>query len=258
MRDLGLDLVLLHTRFHEAAHPLEGLAGDGDRALDLFHLLLRLAAADAVHDRRAALHAVQRVLCTQFGVLAVLAGLHLVMLAQVLVAVQVQVFALRHQALDGGLKTACPEHRANAAQIARFLLAELGALPDRDQLAGLAHKEDLAVLRVHRIREEQQDRLLLVDAREVEDIAGLLEGHRTIGTGGHDVVAVEDGQTAFLQMLTETGAVLAVGGGGEGLVAHEFDVKCEGRMGAKVQDTRHKAQASRCVGLETCVFDLVS
>jgi hypothetical protein len=35
---------------------------------------------------------------------------------------------------------------------------------------------------------------------------------RTIGAGGHDVVAVEDGEAAFLHVLAETGAVLAVGG----------------------------------------------
>jgi hypothetical protein len=43
MRDLRLDLVLLHTGLHEAAHALEGLAGDGDRALHLRHFLRCLA-----------------------------------------------------------------------------------------------------------------------------------------------------------------------------------------------------------------------
>ena len=41
MRDLRFDLVFLHAGFHETAHALEGLSGDRDRPLDLFHFRLR-------------------------------------------------------------------------------------------------------------------------------------------------------------------------------------------------------------------------
>jgi hypothetical protein len=229
MADLRFNFVLLHAGLHETAHALEGLARDRDRTLDLCHFLRRLAAADAVHDRCAALQAMQRELRARLLVLALLARLHLVALAQVLIAVEVQVLALRHQPLDRRFVARRPQYRGDPAQLRRFLLAELGAFPDRDEVARLPHEEDLAVLRVHRIGEEQQDRLLLVDAAEVEDVAGLLERHVPIGAGGHDVVAVEDGEAPFFQVLAETGAVLAVGGCGKGGVTHGSSPKARRR-----------------------------
>ena len=156
-----------------------------------------------MHDRCTALHADQWELLPKDLVQAFGARFHLVALAQVLVTVQVEVCTLRYQSLQRGLVGAGPLHIGDAAEFGSFRLAEFVPLPNGDMLVGLAHKKDLAVLRVHSIREHQKHALLLVDTREVHDIRGLLERHAAIRAGGHDVVAMEDAKPALIHCLTE-------------------------------------------------------
>ena len=135
------------------------------------------------------------------------AGLHHHAGAQVLVGRQIDMLHLRHHAVEEPVEAVRPLDALDPGRGAGLLLGQLLALPDRDVLVGLLHEEDLPLLRIDRVRHQDQRRFLLVHAGEIEEVAVLLEGHRAVGVGRIDVVGMEDDHAVRLEQSAEILAV---------------------------------------------------
>ena len=127
----------------------------------------------------------------------------------VFVGVKIDVLALAHQAMEQGSELGQPLDARDAGDLLRLLLGKLVALPGREQLVGLAHKEDFPQLVVVRVRVKQEDSLLLFNAGEVEEVGVLAQGQRAIGAGVQAVVGIDQGQRVGEEQLGEVCPVIA-------------------------------------------------
>jgi hypothetical protein len=90
--------------------------------------------------------------------------------AFVFIAVQANVLALAHQSMKQARELAEIMHSLDTADGAGFLLREFVAFPYFKVGFHIANEKQFAVLLVMRVRVEQQNRLLLFDAREIKQI----------------------------------------------------------------------------------------
>ena len=92
--------------------------------------------------------------------------------------------------MENEIKGAGPFDACDAVEFFCFFLAELFSLPDRDVLVGLADEKNFAILRIHRIGHEQQNRFLLINAAQIKQVAVLPKRHRAVGIGWVDIVGM--------------------------------------------------------------------
>jgi inorganic pyrophosphatase/exopolyphosphatase len=111
-------------------------------------------------------------------------------------------------------------HTLDARALCGLRLREFFALPDRDQLTGLANKKHFTLFGISRIREQDKDGLLLINATEVKEIAVLYKAQRAVGIRGQDIVGVDDHHRTRRQVLIQTLAIRDVEVGRQGLVTH--------------------------------------
>ena len=100
-----------------------------------------------------------------------------------------------------------------------LFLRQLVAFPDGEVFVRLAHEKNFAVVRIKRVRREQQNRFLLMHAGEIKQIGVLQVAHRAVGVRGHDVVGVQHGERARQQFFDQA---LAVQGEQRGREWHGF------------------------------------
>ena len=208
VRQFRLDLDLVHAGFHKFQQALEAAPREVAGVLQRGDFRLRLHHAELVHHARQPLVIMQRILPHHVRHETRLARFDFDVRALVLVRVQINVLALAHQAVEERGEFTQPMHARHAARRARLLLRQLVAFPRFEQRMQIADEEDLALLLVVRVRVEEEDALLLLEAGEVKQIRMRHEPQRAVGVGGKNVVGVHHGEGVGLQHRLQTRAVL--------------------------------------------------
>ena len=216
MCELGLDLGFVHAGFHEFAGASETFAGQIARGLDGVNFILGFNDAQFVHERREAMIVVQRKTFPAFFDKPRVARLHRRISALMFVGVEIDIFQLADDLPENHGEIRKPFHVLDAGNFRGRFFRELVAFPDREMFVRLAHEKDFAMVRIERVRREQQNRLLLMHAGEIKQIGILQVAHRTVGIRGHDVVRVQNGERARQQFFDETLAVQREQRGGKG------------------------------------------
>ena len=85
-------------------------------------------------------------------------------------------------------------HILDARDLARIRLAVFVALPNLQMLIRLAHKQDLALLLIRRIRKEHQNTFLLLNAAQEKQIGIRLHRQRAIGIGRQHIIGIHHRQ----------------------------------------------------------------
>jgi hypothetical protein len=98
----------------------------------------------------------------------------------------------------------------------------LVAHPGGQMLVGLPGEQNFAVGGIKRIRRQQQNGFLLVNAGQIKQVGVLEVAHGTVGIGGHEVVGVENCQRAGGKFLDESFAVEGEQGGWQ---RHDFHTR---------------------------------
>ena len=160
-----------------------------------------------MHERREALVAVQRKIFPAVADETRVAAPDRHVGALVLVGVEINVFHLADDLAENHRELREPFHIFDPRNRRRLRFRQLVALPDFEMLVRLAHKKNFAVVRVERVRREQQNGFLLMHAGEIKQIGVLQMAHRAVGVRGHDVVGVEQGQRARQEFFDEASAV---------------------------------------------------
>ena len=224
MHELRFDFVLHHSGLDELQNALKTSFCDITCALHLVHFLLRLDRAQAVQDGRRALVFVIGVFGAQGGVFAVGSGLDGIACTGVRIVVQVQRIGFCHEAVEGAFEGRRPLDVGDARCSSGFGLVQFGPFPNGQFLVCFQCEQDLAVVRIVSIWEQNQHGLLLIHARQPQDVAGLFEWKRPIRTCRIDIVGKEHRNGARLHLRHEIGAVARVQVGGKRLVSHEAKI----------------------------------
>ena len=140
--------------------------------------------------------------------------------AGVFVAIEENDRGLAHQLAEEDLELGGPDDFLNAGAFARLGLGEFVALPDGDEFGGLTNKEDFPLFGIGSIREEDENGFFLIDATQVVKVAVLSKAKRAVGIGGHDVIGMQDDESARWQGSGETAAVFDEEFSRSRLVAH--------------------------------------
>ena len=85
-----------------------------------------------------------------------------------LVAVEINIFQLAGERTENHRQIGEPFDIFYSRKRRRLLLGELVALPDGEVFVWLAEEKNLALVRIKRVRREQQHRFLLMDAGEIK------------------------------------------------------------------------------------------
>ena len=179
-----------------------------------------LNAAQGIENGRKALITVQRILMLAAAGEAEFTRFDCNAGAGVFVAIEENDGGLAHQLAEEDLELGGPDDFLNARAFARLGLGEFVALPDGDQFGSLTDTKDFPLFGIWGIREEDEDGFFLVDATQVVEIAVLGEAERAVGIGGHDVIGMQDDESARWQGSSETAAVFDEEFSRSGLVAH--------------------------------------
>jgi hypothetical protein len=78
------------------------------------------------------------------------------------------------------------------------------ALPYGNLLIGFPDKQNFPLLFVGRIRANHQYRFFLIDTAQIKNVGLLHKRVVTVGTGGHDIIGVEDRNGFWFELLAET------------------------------------------------------
>ena len=70
--------------------------------------------------------------------------------------------------MENRVKGAGPFDACDTGKFSRIIFAQLFALPDRNVFIGFADEKNLAILWIHRIGHEQEDRFFLIHAGEIK------------------------------------------------------------------------------------------
>ena len=97
-----------------------------------------------------------------------------------------------------------PVHRLYTGNFLGFRLGKFVALPGGNLLTGFPDKQDFFLFFVGGIRANHQHRFFLIDAAQIEDVRLLDERMIAVGTGGHDIIGVENRNRIRLELLAET------------------------------------------------------
>lgn len=124
-----------------------------------------------------------------------------------LIRVQTRARAFAHELPEEPRKLIQPAHFLDPRAFPRLLLRQLVALPCRDQFARLAQEKNLAMLLIRCAGEEHEDRLLLIDAGEIEKVRILNEPDRPIRIRWQNVVRIRHREHPRLQECLQSGAV---------------------------------------------------
>ena len=161
-----------------------------------------------MQQRREPAVIVQREIALAIADEPVIARRHLHRGPLVLVGVEIRTLRLAHQHAEHPRKLRQPLHVFNPRNLPRILLAVLVALPNLQVLIRLPHKQNLAMLLIHRIREQQQHTLLLLNAAQEKQVGIGLHRQRTIGIGWQHVVGIQNGQGTGCDQIGKPLAVL--------------------------------------------------
>ena len=149
-----------------------------------------------VHQAGEALIVVQRELPLHAHDEPRVAGRHVGVGPLVLVAVEIDVLRVAHQAAEDFGKLVQPFDRFDARNLLGFFLGVLMTFPNLQFFNRLAEEQDLALVPlIGGLREERQDRLLLLDAGEIEQIGIGRQRHRAVGIGRQHVDGVYHGES---------------------------------------------------------------
>ena len=162
----------------------------------------------------------ERVEALDFADETVVARLHVRGGAFVLVGVDVEILRLDREAAEQTVKFLRPFYFGDAGVLRRFVFAEFVAFPKCVLLVWLAKKKYLAHFLIVCIGEKNEQRLLLLDAGEVKQIAVCTEGIRGVRIGRENVVRIDDCDGLGREQRCEPGAVFDVKFRVERLVAH--------------------------------------
>jgi len=121
----------------------------------------------------------------------------------VLVAVEVNVLGLAHEAMEELREIGKPLDASDTAELARLLFREFCTFPELQFGRGFAEEKDLAMFFVVRIRIKQEDLLFLLNAGQIKEVRIRGHGHSAIGIGHWHVVGVDDGQRIGKQQSFE-------------------------------------------------------
>ena len=165
------------------------------------------------------------------------------------IVVEVQRIRLGHEPVEGAFESRSPLNVGDARGRGRLLFVEFRPFPNRKLLVRFQREQDFAVLRIVRVGEQNQHRLLLVDARQPKHITRLLERQRAVRTRGVDVIREEHRDGTRFHSGHEVGAVALIEVGRKGLVSHEAKIPNSPRRAIQVsaasirQQVRHRDQS---------------
>lgn len=140
----------------------------------------------------------------------------------VLVAVEKDVLGFAHQLPEDAGEFGQPFDRFNAGNGAGFGLGVLVPLPGAGFFVRLAQEQHLAQVLAERPGRDEQDGLLLLDAREIEQVGIGHQHQRAVGVGRQDVVGIDDGERIRGQQLLEPRPIFHEQGGVDRCVSHEL------------------------------------
>ena len=138
----------------------------------------------------------------------------------VLVGIEKHPLALAQEPVESARQVGEPAHLRDARDPLGLFLREFVSLPDSRHLAWLADEESFPVGRVGRIGREHEHALLLLDARQMEEIGGRHEPKRAVAVGGQDVSRMHDDDAALRQQAAQRVAVGSEDGRIDRSVAH--------------------------------------
>ena len=191
MRQLGLDLELMHARPHKPQQPPEPIPRNPARLLQQRNLLLALHRTQLMHQLRQPMITVQRPHRHRLPHKPRLARLHHNVRTRMLIRIQKHMVRLAHQPPHHHRKLLQPHHRPHPARRTRLLLRQLVPLPHRNVLARLPQKQNLPVLLLMRIRTNHQHRLLLRHPRQIKQITVRHRNHHRIRIRRRNVVGID-------------------------------------------------------------------
>ena len=87
-------------------------------------------------------------------------------------------------------------------KIGFLFFGEFIALPDGDGFTGLANEKHGALFFIYRIREKHEDRFLLIDPAEVEEVRVLDKAEHAVGIRRRDVIRIQDSERTRRQELS--------------------------------------------------------
>jgi hypothetical protein len=192
MDELGLYIPLADTRLDESQHAAESRLGDVARGLGKIDFFLGFNRAQPVDQRGEAAVVVQREKLLAFlGEAQRLRDIGKIT-ARVLVDGKVNAIRLCHQTGEDDVEIRSPLDPADARAFPGLFLCELRSLPYRNVVVGFAKEKNFAVFRLPRVREQDQHRFLLRDARKIKQIVVLLKGVEGIRVRNLQIVGLDD------------------------------------------------------------------
>ena len=114
---------------------------------------------------------------------------------------------LRNHAVQKTIEGMRPLDAFDARYFLSAFFGEFLAFPDGQMLIGFPDKKDLALLGIDGVRHDYQHGFLLIDASQVEEIAVLSEGHRSVRVSRKNIVGVNNDHTVCFD---ESAKVLTV------------------------------------------------
>ena len=127
------------------------------------------------------------------------AGFHHDAGPKVFIGGEIDVIHLWDHPVEKSVEGIGPFDALDPRDFAGAFLGEFFTLPDGDVFVGFADEEDFAFLGIYCVRHEDDHGFLLIDTREMEEIAVLFERHRAIRIGRIDIVRMNDDDAVGLE-----------------------------------------------------------
>ena len=190
MGELGLHFMFADAGSDPAEDAAEGAAGDGGSVANQRDFLGGLGHPQTVQQGgqpAVGMEGIPRLaIPDEPGV----PGFHLHHRAFVFVRIQEHLLRLAHQLVKLDGEGGQPLDIADAGEFDGLLPSELVAFPGGQMGVGFAQEQDLPLLFLECLGHQQQDRFLLCDPREVEQVRVRLHSQHPVGVARQDVIGV--------------------------------------------------------------------
>ena len=124
-----------------------------------------------------------------------------------LVGVQINVIGLKCELPENTVELLIPVNGFDSGHCSGLFFRVLLPLPQGDLVIGFFEEQHLPVLFFFSIRADYQAAVLLIDAAQIKQIRLLDKRMIAVGTGGHKVIGIEDGDGIGLQRPGQPPAV---------------------------------------------------
>lgn len=208
VREFCFDFGFVDARLEEFANAFETFSGEIASSLYGGDFRFGFHNAQAVHDARETFVTMKRKLSLAFAHESGIATFYFNAGALVFVAVEVNDISFAGDLTKERREIGKPFDIFDAGNSGGLFSGEFVAFPGRKMFIGFADEQNFAMIRIKRLRCDQQYGFFLMNAGEIKEVSVLNMAHRAVRVGGHNVVGVENGDGIREQRIDEALAIV--------------------------------------------------